>query len=148
MGTVDINENNCEREYSGDGTDLPFAGSDSDEDPNYIESHPTSNSSGNEVIERHRRSKKTSNALKIVKENNQRGEVEDNNQKGKVEVKLTRKRKRLITTWKRNKQRQLRLEGKEHLSQNGNIVRGKAVKPVMCKCHYNCNEKFSMHERE
>lgn len=51
-------------------------------------------------------------------------------------------------TWKRNKQRHLRLEGKEHLSQKGNIVRGKAVKPVMCKCHYNCNEKFSLQERE
>ncbi|XP_074041457.1 uncharacterized protein isoform X2 [Leptinotarsa decemlineata] len=141
MGTVshnDIDKSNNEREceesldsrskISDSSYEDPFAASDSNEDPNYIESHSTSDSSENEVIERHRRKKKKSNALKIVKKNNQSGEVEEN-ERSRSEVeenKLTRKRKRLTQTWKRNKQRHLRLEGKEHLSQKGNIVRGKA----------------------
>lgn len=56
-----------------------------------------------------------------------------------VSQKLTRKRKRASETWKRNKQRQLRLAGKEHMSQAGNIMRVKSLKLVSFKCHYKCN---------
>lgn len=64
------------------------------------------------------------------------------------EKNLTRKRKRQPETWKRNKNRKLRLQGKEHMSQSGNKVRAKDVKLVSYKCHYNCNEKFSINDRE
>lgn len=50
--------------------------------------------------------------------------------------------------WKRNKNRKLRLEGKEHVSQAGNTVRAKSIKLVPCKCHYHCNDKFTMQARQ
>lgn len=118
----------------------PFAGSDSNEDPDYSKEHSTSDSSESEDSDPAQK-KAERNAQSAVK-------LQNDKELANQPKQLARKRKRLPETWKRNKQRQLRLAGKEHLSQKGNTVRAKAVKVVLCKCHYKCNDKFNMQERE
>ncbi|CAK1579940.1 unnamed protein product [Parnassius mnemosyne] len=61
---------------------------------------------------------------------------------------LTRKRQRNPLKWKRNTQKTLRLAGKEYTTRSGNKIGIKKVKDISCKCHYNCNFKFSLQERE
>lgn len=63
------------------------------------------------------------------------------------EKKLTRKRKRGPSTWTRNIQRTLRMEGKEYQTQKGKHKGAKTVAEVKCRCHYKCNELFSNETR-
>lgn len=63
-------------------------------------------------------------------------------------TKLTRKRKRDPNTWKRNVQKNLRLEGKQYYTQKGTLKPAKSVKDIVCRCHYNCQQYFTNEQRE
>ncbi|VEN55188.1 unnamed protein product, partial [Callosobruchus maculatus] len=58
------------------------------------------------------------------------------------EKKLTRKRKRDPSNWKRNVMKNLRMEGKEYRTQKGKLKKAKTMTDVECKCHYNCNNSI------
>lgn len=62
--------------------------------------------------------------------------------------KLTRKRKKNPSTWKRNFQKNLRLDGKQYYTQTGKLKPAKEVKDnIACHCHYNCSRHFSKEDR-
>lgn len=122
-----------------------FADSDSHKDPIYIPETSISHYSDSDDSERNKKQRNVQNINKTVL----RDEIQNSQELViNLQENLTRKRKCLPHTWKRNKQKHLRLAGKEHFSQAGNIVRAKAVKSVACKCHYNCNVKFNTEDRQ
>ncbi|CAG9765767.1 unnamed protein product [Ceutorhynchus assimilis] len=57
--------------------------------------------------------------------------------------KLTRKRKRDPNSWKRNVQKNLRLEGKQYYTQKGKLKGAKSVKDIVSRCHYKCQQYFT-----
>lgn len=127
----------------------PFAQSDcSDRDPCYIPESETSHYSDSEpeIVQREQEYliNKSQDIPEVENSNSEIVEninIQENNT-------LTRKRRYEPQTWKRNKNKKLRLEGKEHTSQSGKKVRAKAVQEVPCKCHYKCNDLFTLNDRQ
>lgn len=61
--------------------------------------------------------------------------------------KLSRKRSRDTTTWKRNIQKKLRLDGKDYYTQHGKLKPAKHVQATKCRCHYKCPQFFPQEDR-
>lgn len=123
-----------------------FAQSDcSENDPCYIPESETSHYSDSEPEREQECLRSSSQDLQEVENSNSETVENINILESNT---LTRKRKCKPQTWKRNKNKKLRLEGKEHTSQSGKKVRANVVKEVPCKCHYKCNDTFTLNDRQ
>lgn len=58
----------------------------------------------------------------------------------------TRKRKRNIDTWAKNKRKQLKTQGKEYCTVKGKTISAKLMK-LPCKCKRKCYEKINEDQR-
>lgn len=65
-----------------------------------------------------------------------------------AKLEITRKRRRDPTSWKRNVQKKLRMEGKPYCTQKGKPKRGRGLKDIECHCHYKCTQIFSKEQRQ